>query len=69
MLSSTKSRRILHAISVTLALFVFGYGLVLKYSNKQELPLPEPVQKSELVKSEQKLNPVMENEQDLSLPN
>lgn len=69
MLSSTKSRRILHAISVTLALLVFGYGLVLKYSKKQDVPVDQPVQKSELVKSDPKLKPMLDDEQNLSLPN
>lgn len=68
MLSSTKSRRILHAISVTLALLVFGYGLFLKYSKEQSAPITEPVQKSELVKNDRMLKPILENEQSLSEP-
>jgi len=68
MLSSTKSRRILHAISVTLALLVFGYGLFLKYTKNQEVPGTDATPKTELVKSNQRLNPVLDKPQSLSEP-
>lgn len=52
MLSSTKSRRILHFISVTLALFVFGYGLILKYDNLKEYSDVNATSKIEQIKVE-----------------
>ena len=52
MLSSTKSRRILHVISVSLALMMFGYGLFLKFENQGELPEQELMPKIEMAKTE-----------------
>ncbi len=52
MLSSTKSRRILHFISVTLALLIFGYGLILKYGNQREYSDVNATSQSEQVKVE-----------------
>lgn len=37
MLSSIKSRRILNILSVSLALMMFGYGIFLKYDNRESL--------------------------------
>ena len=50
MLTSAKSRRILHVISVTLAILVFGYGLFLKYLKHQDVNMVESSTKQELVK-------------------
>ena len=49
MLSSTQSRRILHLISVCLALMVFGYGLFLKYAKEGSLSNGQSIPKTELV--------------------
>ena len=68
MLSSTRSRRILHVISVTLALLVFGYGLFLKYAKSQNVPAVDSVHKTELVKNQQMFEPLWEEEQGLSEP-
>tara|TARA_B100001971_G_C17981373_1_gene427562 strand:- start:239 stop:448 length:210 start_codon:yes stop_codon:yes gene_type:complete len=68
MLSSTRSRRILHVISVTLALLVFGYGLFLKYTKNQNVPAVDSLHKTELVKNNQMFEPLLEEEQGLSEP-
>lgn len=68
MLSSTKSRRILHFISVTLALLVFGYGLFLKYAKHQDVPATNSIQKTELVKNDLMLNPFLDEKQGVSEP-
>ncbi|NVK83121.1 MAG: hypothetical protein HWE21_02300 [Cytophagia bacterium] len=69
MLSSTKSRRILHAISVTLALLVFSYGLFLKYTKDETVPDGNGLDKQELVKNEH--NSPVELKEDLktAVPN
>lgn len=69
MLSSTKSRRILHAISVTLAILVFSYGLFLKYTKDEAMPVENGINKKELVKNDS--NSATELKEDLktAVPN
>ena len=68
MLSSTKSRRILHFISVSLAILVFGYGLFLKLT-KEEVALPKKEVAKELVKNDYR--PIVEEREtvEVSVPN
>ncbi|PWL31219.1 hypothetical protein [uncultured Roseivirga sp.] len=68
MLSSTKSRRILHFISVSLAILVFGYGLFLKLT-KEEVASPKEEVAKELVKNDHR--PILEEREtvEVSVPN
>lgn len=68
MLTTIKSRRILHFISVTLALFVFGYGLFLKLTKEEVVPANKET-KLELVKNDSGLKNESKDLLEVTLPN